>query len=193
MNHSNPISKEQEQLLLEQYRNSGDLGVLGKIYQPHMEMTFAVCYKYLSDRGKAEDAVMDVFETVIKKARSHDIANFKSWLYTVAKNHCLMQLRKKKRVVDMEQVENNGQFMEFDQIVHLNGEPDRDAKEQWISGCMEKLNSEQKKSIELFYFQKKSYQEIVDETGFELKKVKSYIQNGKRNLKICIEQNYGNE
>jgi len=130
MNHSNPISKEQEQLLLEQYRNSGDLGVLGKIYQPHMEMTFAVCYKYLSDRGKAEDAVMDVFETVIKKARSHDIANFKSWLYTVAKNHCLMQLRKKKRVVDMEQVENNGQFMEFDQIVHLNGEPDREKAQQ---------------------------------------------------------------
>jgi len=62
-----------------------------------------------------------------------------------------------------------------------------------VSLTEKKLNSEQKKSIELFYFQKKSYQEIVDETGFELKKVKSYIQNGKRNLKICIEQNYGNE
>lgn len=104
-----------------------------------------------------------------------------------------MQLRKKNRVIHVDHQEQNGFFMDFDQIVHLNGEPDRADKEQWINGCMERLNPEQKKSIELFYFQGKSYQEIQGLTGYELKKVKSYIQNGKRNLKICIEKKYGDD
>ena len=53
---------------------------------------------------------------------------------------------------------------------------------------MELLNPEQKQTVELFYLQEKSYKEIVDQTGFSMNDVKSYIQNGKRNLKIMLSK-----
>jgi RNA polymerase sigma factor (sigma-70 family) len=168
------------------YRATENLEFLGQLYEPYMEMVFAICYKYLQDEDESKDAVMNIFEELVEKLRTHQVENFRSWLHSVARNHCLMQMRANK-------FEIQGIFeddsMENVPSEHLSDESfELEQNLSKMGNCLETLSTEQKTSIELFYLQEKCYQEVAEMTGFDLSKVKSYIQNGKRNLKICIEK-----
>lgn len=174
--------------LLAQYRQSGDLGVLGKLYKPYMGLVYGVCLKYLKDEELCKDAVMQIFEELVAKAAKHDIKQFRPWLYVLARNYCLMQLRsaKKMDVINLDAVMENTIFLH----------PEPEDKEETLTAlerCMEKLPAAQKESVDLFFYKEKCYKEIADETGYTLNEVKSYIQNGKRNLKICLEKNSGRQ
>lgn len=172
--------------MLSEYYQSGDLAILGTLYAPYMHLIYGVCLKYLKDQAKSEDAVMQIFESLIKKLRIHQVDNFKSWLYTVARNHCLMQLR--TSVKDIVKIDST--IMESSDNSHLLIKEDLQEEQLVLmEKCIEQLNPEQQQTIRLFYLEEKCYRDIVDLTGFDLKKVKSYIQNGKRNLKICMEKN----
>jgi RNA polymerase sigma factor (sigma-70 family) len=173
------------------YRATENLEVLGELYERYMEMVFAICYKYLRDDDESKDAVMNIFEELVEKLKVHDterrpIENFRSWLHSVARNHCLMAIRADKFEV---QGVFEGDFMENEPFEHLSDEPfELEQNLSKMGDCLQTLSVEQKSSIELFYLQEKCYQEVAELTGFELNKVKSYIQNGKRNLKICMEK-----
>ncbi|PLK46398.1 RNA polymerase sigma factor [Emticicia sp. TH156] len=174
---------------LEAYQKSSDLNVLGELYARHMEMVFAVCYQYLRDEEESKDATMAIFEQLIGSLKKHSIINFKSWLHSVARNYCLMHLREKKIEVGGLQLIDDD-FMEKEIFVHLSDDDlDVEADLQKLETCIERLESEQKRCIDLFYIQGKCYKEIAEQTHLEMNKVKSYIQNGKRNLKICMEKN----
>ncbi len=172
--------------LLAEYRSTGDLELLGKLYEQYMPLVFGLCLKYFRDEEQSKDAVMQIFEELVKKLRVHEVTNFKAWLYTLSRNHCLMVLRSSSKH-EMLSIDEN--FMENEAFVHLNLEDNTEEKLSIMAKCIEDLPSEQKVSINLFYMEQKCYKEVADQTGFELNKVKSYIQNGKRNLKICIEKN----
>jgi len=73
---------------------SGDLQVLGVLYSGYTELVYGVCLKYFKQEEQASDAVMDIFEELIQKAKKHEVDKFRPWLYVLAKNHCLMRLRK---------------------------------------------------------------------------------------------------
>jgi RNA polymerase sigma-70 factor (ECF subfamily) len=169
--------------LLNSYCESGDLAILGKLYEKQVPLVYGVCLKYLKDEEIAKDAVMGIFEELVTKAKQHDIKQFRSWLYVLSRNYCLMQLRSAKRM----ELVNLDDFMEFSPFVH----PDDNNREQTMTAlerCMDKLTPAQKQSIGLFYLKEQCYKEIAVVTGFSLNEVKSYIQNGKRNLKICLEK-----
>jgi RNA polymerase sigma-70 factor (ECF subfamily) len=180
----NTVIREHE--LLAEYRSTGNLELLGKLYEQYMPLVFGLCLKYFRDEEQSKDAVMQIFEELVKKLRVHEVANFKAWLYTLSRNHCLMVLRSSSKH-EMLSIDEN--FMENEAFVHLNLEDDTEEKLSIMARCIDDLPSEQKVSINLFYMEQKCYKEVADQTGFELNKVKSYIQNGKRNLKICIEKN----
>lgn len=179
-----------EKELLAVYRQSGDLSLVGKLYQPYMQMVFTLCFKYLKNSQESEDAVMNIFEKLISDLQMHDVENFKSWLHTVARNHCLMLLRSRKLVIQLD-----GETDELSETMatyqnHDDFDPGKQGGDLLsLEKCFNGLDMEQRRAIDLFYLQEKCYREIVKETGFELGKVKSYIQNGKRNLKICMEKN----
>lgn len=175
----------EDQELLTEYRKSGSLEILGQLYGRYMHLVYGLCLKYLKDEEKSKDAVMQIFEQLISKLKIHEVINFKSWLYTLARNYCLMELRSSTRHEFVPMEEN---FMEKDAFVHLDIDDTRERTLTVMEKCIEKLPPEQKDSINLFYLEQKCYKEIADITGFDLNKVKSYIQNGKRNLKICIEK-----
>lgn len=171
---------------LTEYYETGDLAVLGKLYQPYMYLIFGVCLKYLKDTTKSEDAVMQIFESLIKKLRIHRVENFKPWLYTLARNHCLMELRSNDKRAE---VSFDDTFMENDALLHLDSsDSTREEKLQEMERCIDQLNAEQRLCVKLFYLEEKCYKDIVDITGYSMKQVKSYIQNGKRNLKICMDR-----
>jgi len=172
--------------LLNVYRETGDLTVLGRLFEKQMPLVYGVCLKYLQDEEQAKDAVMGIFEELISKAKRHDIKQFPAWLYAVSRNYCLMQLRSEKKV---EIVSLDG-LMESAPFLHHTDDNREDVMTA-LEKCMEKLPKNQRQSVDLFYLKEKCYKEIADVMGFSLNEVKSYIQNGKRNLKICMEKSDG--
>ena len=168
------------------YKRSGDLETLGILYNRYMHLVFGVCLNYLKDEEESRDAVMQIFEELVVKLRVHEVHNFKSWLHVLTRNHCLMVLRKKSRntTVSLEEA-----LVENADFVHLDVDDARETKLSVMEACMQTLTEQQRISVDLFYLQEKCYKEIVEITGYDMNSVKSYIQNGKRNLKICIEKN----
>ena len=173
--------------LLGLFLNSGNLDLLGELYSRHMHLVYGVALKYLGDPDDAKDAAMQIFEKLITELPGQEIRRFKSWLYVLTKNHCLMDLRAKKSIDKrLDGYKTEVEFMESDQEMHPLDREDQSI-EQALRDCVDKLKDQQKQCVELFYYKKMCYREISDSLGMAEKKVKSFLQNGKRNLKICLE------
>jgi len=172
--------------LLDRYKSEAELSVLGELFSRHQSLIYGVCLKYLKDRDEAKDAVMQLFEKLVDTLRIHDVDNFKSWLYVTTRNHCLMHLRAQKGKLKQQ---FSPELMENQLLLHPEEEPDLEGNLSKLEKCLETLVNEQKKCVQLFYLEERCYKDIAEFTGFDMNKVKSFIQNGKRNLKICMERN----
>jgi RNA polymerase sigma factor (sigma-70 family) len=171
-----------DQELLEKFYADKNNEWLGILLQRYTLLLFGVCMKYLKNEEEAKDCVQQIFLKSITELGKYKVNFFKSWLYMVAKNHCLMRLRDKQVNVDIDKV-----YVTAEETV----KQDHIDKENVLSvmeTCLNDLNEEQKVCVTLFYLQKKSYQEIAGITGFSTSQVKSHIQNGKRNLKNLVEK-----
>lgn len=177
------ISDYSDEELLQAFRQSNDMKYFAELYTRFVPKLYGLCLKYMADRESARDAVMDIFQQLPEKIAQYEIANFNSWLYSVAKNHCFSRLKKENQVyfVKMEDA-----VVENDTFFSHNDKPQSEEEVEALEYCIETLTDEQKTSVKLFYLENRSYADICDMTGFALSKVKSYIQNGKRNLKSCI-------
>lgn len=174
------------------YRATGDLAVLGELYERHMELVYAVCYNYLRDEDEAKDAVMHLFEQLVTDLRRHDVQQFQSWLHSVARNYCLMQLRKKQAHPMAVLLHDAAEGEPDDPLLLLTeAEPDGTEREEDLTrmeACLQTLPNEQRTCLTLFYLEQKSYTDVARLTGYDLKQVKSYLQNGRRNLKLCMSK-----
>jgi RNA polymerase sigma factor (sigma-70 family) len=171
--------------LVSAFKESSDPLYLSQLYQRYMELVFGVCLKYFKDTERSKDAVMDIYEILNLKLKQHEVTNFRGWLHVLARNYCLMQLRSPR---NLKITELNADFMQNKEIAHPDSE--QAIKEENLSKlerCIGTLPKEQQEMIELFYLQQKCYNEIAALTGAEWNKVRSHIQNGRRNLKICME------
>ncbi len=177
--HTSLTDKELLQLFYADHNNEW----LGFLLERYTLLLYGVSMKYLKDQEEAKDAVQQIFLKAITELHKYEVTYFSSWLYMIAKNHCLMKLRNKKfpaKPVDA-----------AEELIAAGEEPDFLKKENrllQLEMAIKDLSPEQKQCIKLFYLQKKTYQEIAAETGFSLLQVKSYIQNGKRNLRLLIDK-----
>ena len=169
--------------LLDRYYASGDNHWLGILLERYTTLLLGVCMKYLKNEDDATDGVQQVFYKVIADLHKYKVEHFKSWIYMVAKNHCLMKLRG-GRNYNVEVDEKIRSTHEEDKIELLRKENRLDL----LAAAMLELSPDQQQCITLFYLHKKSYQQISEETGFPVMQVKSNIQNGKRNLRIKLER-----
>jgi RNA polymerase sigma-70 factor (ECF subfamily) len=184
---SNNYTNLSDTELVNKYCQKQDLEVLGVLYKRYMYLAYGVCMKYLKNRDNSQDAVMQIFETIIVDIPRFEIRNFKSWLYGVTRNHCLMKLRKDHAERNRYEKISGELFMESTTVIHPIEETDNNELQEKLKVCMEQLKVEQRRCVELFYYHQQCYKEIAAELSLEENKVKSFIQNGKRNLKICIE------
>src|SRR5690606_1923630 len=177
-----------DQELLEQYARKKDNRIVGALLQRYTLLLFGVCMKYLKSEEESRDAVQQIYLKVITELPKYKIDHFKAWLYMVAKNHCLMKLRERKsgKGTALELSDTHAAVPAEDRTVDLKIEKEK--KLQVMEASLEELQKDQQICLKLFYLEKKSYQEIAEERGYTLLQVKSYIQNGKRNLKILIEK-----
>lgn len=177
-------SKNDEELVA-LYAKTLDKNCVGILYERYAHLVFGVCMKYLKSRDESKDAVLSIFEKLMNDLKIHKVENFKSWVHSVARNHCLMFLRKNNRP---------GTESDIDELTYkLSEESNEKAIEkelqlQELEKAITQLNEEQKTCIELFYLQDRCYREIAEQTGYSINTVKSAIQNGKRNLKLILSK-----
>jgi RNA polymerase sigma-70 factor (ECF subfamily) len=179
-----------DQDLLEKFRQSTDNSWLGILLERYTLLLFGVCMKYLKNEEEAKDAVQQIFLKALTELPKYKVDYFKSWLYTIARNHCLMKLRDKgKQTVEINDRMSLTQSTEEEnkQLFHQM----KDREFTLMNEALNELTEEQKTCIEEFYLGQKTYQQIADKTGFNYMQVKSYIQNGKRNLKILLQKRLG--
>jgi RNA polymerase sigma-70 factor (ECF subfamily) len=189
-NDDSPFLSDEE--LVHRYRNSHDTAYIGELYVRYTHLVYGVCLKYLHNDADAQDAVMQIFEKLIKELKKHHIEVFKPWLYTVVRNHCMMHFRQEASATKKEaELKNTIKAnVESTEEGHLDTEEDKEIMVQYLTNGMEALKDEQRMCVEMFYLKGMSYQQIADVTDFSLNEVKSYIQNGKRNLKNYITEKH---
>lgn len=172
------LKKLSDHELILHYRENGDKQAVGVLYERYAHLLLGIALKYLKSKSDAEDAVMHVFESLYDKLQSHEIQTFKTWVWSVMRNHCLMQLRKKQPqnvpVPDIAEPEGD----------HIQEKVELEKRIEKLHETIADLKPEQAQCVKLFFLEKQSYQQIAEHTGFSLKQVKSFIQNGKRNLML---------
>ena len=188
-----------DQELLARCRAHGDVADLGRLYDRYLPEAFAVCRRYLAPPDEdAQDAFMQLFEHLVKVLRTHAPDNFPAWLYTTARNHCLMQLRTRKRAgpsagplilsfPDATDVENAGARHRLDEDAAAEDAQETEIRLQHLEAALAQLPPAQRRCLELFYLEKKCYRDIATETGLDLNLVRSHLQNGKRMLRRQLE------
>jgi RNA polymerase sigma-70 factor (ECF subfamily) len=174
-----------DQELVEAYKKSGDKEILANLYQPYMDLVYGVCLKYLENTEEAKDAVMAIFEELVEKLMKYEVDHFKGWLFAVVRTHCLMKIRgsAKRKTYSLDPA-----LVQSAEEMHLNGVFEKESKLDELTKCMETLSPDQKEVVDLFYLKQKCYKEISASTGLDWNKVRSLIQNGRRNLKNCMEK-----
>ena len=174
------IKNSRDEALVDMYRTSKSTDAFGLLYERYSHLVYGVCMKYLKDVDNAKDASMQIFEKLITDLPRHEVQVFKAWLYRVAQNHCLMILRSNNHLIKSVDVfsENSVEFVDE---LHLKVE--KEIQLTKMEDSLKDLNEDQRRCVEMFYLEKKTYIEIMQETGFNFMQVKSFIQNGKRNLK----------
>lgn len=181
-----------DEALVRQFRTSGDLDLLGALYERYMHLVYGVCLKYFREREAAKDGITSIFEKLIVELPKHEVEDFKSWLYVLTKNFCLMKIRAGKSEERRKEAWQNDEEFFVESAEEMHPVDEEDARmNKILADCIEKLKDEQQQCIRMFYFEERSYKEIAAVLKLEEKKVKSFIQNGKRNLKICIEGKNG--
>lgn len=177
--------------LLDKYRQGGDKVFVGVLYKRYSHLVFGLCMKYFKDQDQAYDASVNIFTKLFDDLKKHKVEYFKSWLFTYSKNFCLMQLRSAqsnlKRAIEYEK--DFRVFMENTEETHLQSN-NREQEYALLEKALADLDEGQRICVELFYLKDKSYTQIAELTNYDLNKVKSYIQNGKRNLKIRLEEHH---
>ena len=185
---SGSLLKDEE--LIRLYQQTKDSNYVGELYRRYTHLVYGVCLKYLKDPEESKDAVMQIFEQLLGVLKKQEVTSFNNWLHVLTRNHCLMQLRAvKTKDEKVKALARNGLLTEaapeeeFPELV-------LEAKIENLEKGLAQIPAEQRQCVELFYLHRKSYKEIADITGFDLNKIKSYIQNGKRNLKIYLDRRH---
>jgi RNA polymerase sigma factor (sigma-70 family) len=175
-----------DQQLLENFYADHDMQWLGILLQRYTLLLLGVCMKYLKNEEEAKDCVQQIFLKTITELQKYRVQYFKSWIYMVAKNHCLMKLRNRRGKIPAELTEKLLSTPGVDADIQTAVQNDKML--ELMEQALKELNHEQQQCVTLFYLQKQSYQQITEQTGYSMLQVKSYIQNGKRNLKLLMER-----
>ena len=186
-NLSNRISKLTDEELISKFQKSRDKRYLSTLFDRYSHLVFGLCLTYFKDSAKSKDAVLEIFGKLIVKIGEVEIKSFKSWIFTVSKNYCLNQIEK-----EHVRTKHEREYMHLEDTVEIDGLASgaaelKEERLQALLKAIDALKPEQKICVELFYLKQKPYHEVADLTGFSMMQVKSYLQNGKRNLKMLMQ------
>ena len=192
------IKQLSDELLIWEYQQTGERELVGELYSRYHHLAFGTCLKFLKNREESSDLVVEIFEKLLHKLSTEQVQHFNSWLYALCKNECISYIRRQaaqrnRRENWAEEEKRPEIFMENEALLRLceeelSQEEEEEAQNVQVRAALKKLPREQRLCLTLFYFKEKSYQQIAEKTQFSLLQVKSYLQNGKRNLKKLLQE-----
>ncbi len=174
--------------LIEKYKQSGDKFFVGELFKRYSHLVFGVCLKYFKDKDVSKDMVMQIFEKLFDELKKHEVKYFPAWLCFVSRNFCISELRKEKTRSGREELAEWTGEQSTDPVLAIEEEKEHVLRMEEMKDAILLLKEEQRQCLDLFYLKEKSYKDITELTGYSDKEVKSFIQNGKRNLKILLSQ-----
>ena len=177
--------------LIARYQNSRDDAYFEELFTRYQDKVLPICFKLLRNKEECQDACMEIFEKARKGFRKENVDKFNSWLFILIKNHCYDVLRKRKRRLTTSsyaEEELEGILWKNGPDGRLNDGSDSQEKIRDVEAALSRLDEAQRVCVDGFYCQGKSYKEIAEETGYTSNQVKSYLQNGIRNLRIIFNQ-----
>lgn len=180
--------KLSDEEIVSAYQRTGNTLHMGELYERYAHLVLGLCIKMLQNKEEAHDTVSQIFEKLLLDMKKHEITHFKSWLFMVTKNQCLMILRQRSRAEKKEEAKTV--FSELS-LSPVDEKIQKEARIVAMEEALQQLKDNQRICLELFYLKEMSYRQIEDLTGLSNKEVKSHIQNGKRNLKIILEKQHG--
>ncbi|MEM1118941.1 MAG: sigma-70 family RNA polymerase sigma factor [Bacteroidota bacterium] len=192
----NPYRDHADDALIQLYQQTGKEIYAAELFQRYVDKVYIIVRKYVKDRETSKDVVMNVFEKVLKNLRNTKIDTFGNWVHTIARNECSQHHRKlssqAKQLSEWGDLERNSQnSVENDYLQHLIKKEDDDTTKKALEKALNSLKDHHRTCIKLLYFEKKSYKEIAQITGFSDKEVKSYIQHAKNNLRKKLSKKNG--
>ena len=188
---SQVLSNLTDEQLIAEYQATSKSEYVGELYNRYVHLVYGICYKYTKNKEESKDISMNVFEKILSHLPSTEIQMFKKWLYITTKNQCLTYLRDRNNKVDQtadwEELEKKSKFfVENEDFLSHNNEH---AEEEKIHAALMELKPDLRTCMDLFFYKDKSYKEIAEKTGYTIKQIKSFLQNGKRKLKMILESN----
>ncbi len=192
LNKYRSLSEHTDEQLIASYQTTGKTEFVGELYNRYVHLVYGICLKYIKHKEESKDIAMTIFEKMLSQLPATDIQMFKKWLFTVTKNQCLTYLREKSKKLDQpldwQELEKKAKnFVENEDFSSPNIE---EPEEDRIHAALLQLKPDQKKCMELFFYKDMSYKEIEEKTEYSVKQVKSFLQNGKRKLRVILEANY---
>jgi RNA polymerase sigma-70 factor (ECF subfamily) len=183
--YSNKTDKE----LVGLYKNTVDTKIIGEFYNRYSHIVFGIAMKYMKDTDKAQDILLDVFHDVFENLLKYSVDDFKNWLLTITRNLCFKRIKDNEKIISLDYTGINNLSVNFmEKEAEFSHHIEKEKQYSNLKKALLQLKKEQKECVTLFYLQDKSYVEISNITGYPVKKVKSYIQNGKRNLSIIMNK-----
>jgi len=189
LNKNKPLSKLTDEQLIAEYQATGTSDYVGELYNRYVHLVYGICLKYTKHKEESKDIAMNVFEKILSNLPSTEIQIFKKWLYITTKNQCLTHLRDRNNKVDQtadwEELEKKSIIVvENEDFLSPIIEPSEEKK---IHAALMQLKPDQRTCMDLFFYKDMSYKEIEKKTGYTIKQIKSFLQNGKRKLKMILE------
>lgn len=183
MSNNNAYRNLSDEALIHKIAQKQDQEAFGILYKRYVHLALGTCIKYLKSTDLAKDAVQVIFVKCWTDMHQYQVRKFKPWFYQMVKNHCLMELRKKSPELKIPT-----EWIDLPDTDDLSAKRNKEELLVHLNLCLRGLNSEQRSCVSHFYLDQKSYEETVAATGLSYKQVKSHIQNGRRNLRICLQQ-----
>jgi len=184
LNRRSYVHKLSDEDIISLYKEKQWNSCIDELYQRYSHMVFGVCLKYVKQTENAEDLTLSLFASLTEKLLQHQVQHFKSWLYVSARNSSLMFLRANKMNQELKQDD----LLYDDSDQRLDEKLEKDELIESLIMVFEELKQEQRICVQLFYLQKKSYEEVAKITNYSMKEVNSHLQNGRRNLKILLDK-----
>ena len=166
-----------------------DVRAFEELYDRHSRLVYALVLRILQQTSSAEEVVQDVFLQLWRNTTQYDVSrgSFVPWLLAMARNRALDQLRLKSE----RQRRREDQTDELPPVVTIpdfEGSLDEKRRAVRVRELMGSLNPQQKRAIELAYFEGLSHSEIANALKEPLGTVKSWIRNGLLRLKEGLQR-----
>jgi len=183
------VNRMDEYALIEAFQEGDEFAFVG-LYNRFKGPVYAFCYKMLLDRAKAQDVMQETFLRVYEnRDRLMKTSAFKSWLFTIARNQCLNQIRQSHREVDLGQ--------DIVERMPSSETPftkmDKSEQVAFVTAFLHALKPEYREVLVLREYQNLSYEEIAAVTRNSISSVKSRLFKARRKLAEVMHQSMKGE